>query len=53
MFQPTEKVRHSGRNAGIQPQGFKTMPYTAAYNSLALSAQTIHASMTVLAEAPC
>jgi len=29
------------------------MSDTAAYNALALSAQTIYAAMTVLAEAPC
>ena len=53
MFQTTEKVRHSGRDAGIQPQGCESMPDTAAYNALALSAQTIHATVTVLAEAYC
>ena len=53
MFQPTEKVRHSGRNAGIQPQGCEAMPDTTPYNALALSAQTIHATVTVLAEAYC
>ena len=53
MFQPTEQVRYSGRDAGIQLQGCETMSDTAPYNALALSAQTIHAAMTVLAEASC
>jgi len=53
MFQSTEKVSHLGRNAGIQPQGCETMPDTTPYNALALSAQTIHATMSVLAEAYC
>ncbi|MDD5266574.1 MAG: hypothetical protein PHO08_05520 [Methylococcales bacterium] len=36
MFQPTEKVRHSGKDAGIQPQGCQTMPDTASCNALVL-----------------
>jgi len=53
MFHSTEKVRHSGRDAGIQPQRCESLPDTAPDNALALSAQNIHAAMTVLAEAYC